>query len=66
MNQILVIHAKHLKERLKHMERQLKDWPGKVDYILEADKDELTDEMLRNYIRSGSELDRMAITTGYA
>ena len=46
MTTVLVIHAKHLTDRLVHMERQLQDWPGDVTYILDDDKDELTDEII--------------------
>ena len=38
MTKILVIHAKHLTERLQHMQRQLQDWPDSVEYITDADK----------------------------
>ena len=46
MEKVIVIHAKHLRERMVHMERQLRDWPGEVVYVTEADKDELTDELI--------------------
>ena len=49
MTTVLVIHAKHLTDRKKHMERQLQSWPGQVEYILDYDKSELTDEVIRTY-----------------
>lgn len=66
MTTILVIHAKHLTERLQHMKRQLKDWPGNVDYILDADKNELTDEIISSYIKPGCELDNKSGATSCA
>ena len=39
-----------------HMERQLRDWPGEVVYVTEADKDELTDELIDSYFVPGCEL----------
>ena len=51
-----MIHAKHLRERMVHMERQLRDWPGEVVYVTEADKDELTDELIDSYFVPGCEL----------
>jgi len=63
---VLVIHAKHLTERRKHMERQLKGWPGRVEYILDYDKDELTDEVMRAYIKPGCELDNRSGATSCA
>ena len=56
MTTVLVIHAKHLTDRLAHMERQLQDWPGDVTYILDDDKDELTDEIINKYFVPGCEL----------
>ena len=56
---VLVIHAKHLTERLQHINQQLKDWPGEIAYILDLDKDELTPEILAQYIKPGSELDKI-------
>ena len=49
MTAVLVIHAKHLTDRLRHMEQQLQGWPGPVEYILDYDKDELTDEVMRAF-----------------
>lgn len=66
MTTILVIHAKHLTERLQHMEQQLKDWPGKVAYILDDDKNELTDELMAAYIKPGCELDNRSGATSCA
>ena len=56
MEKVIVIHAKHLRERMVHMERQLRDWPGEVVYVTEADKDELTDELIDTYFVPGCEL----------
>ena len=56
MEKILVIHAKHLRERMAHMKRQLQDWPERVEYITEADKNELTDELIDTYFVPGCEL----------
>jgi hypothetical protein len=56
MTKVLVIHAKHLTERLAHMERQLRHWPDNVEYILEADKDELTDDLIDHYFVPGCEI----------
>ena len=56
MEKVIVIHAKHLRERMVHMERQLRDWPGEVVYVTEADKDELTDELIDSYFVPGCEL----------
>lgn len=56
MTTVLVIHAKHLTDRLAHMERQLQDWPGDVTYILDDDKNELTDEIINKYFVPGCEL----------
>lgn len=56
MTKILVIHAKHLTARLAHMKRQLQDWPDSVTYMLEADKDELTDDIINHYFVPGCEL----------
>lgn len=56
MTPVLIIHAKHLTDRLRHMEQQMKDWPGKVDYILDYDKSELTDELLAEWFQPGCEL----------
>jgi glycosyl transferase family 25 len=66
MEKVIVIHAKHLRERMVHMERQLRDWPGEVVYVTEADKDELTDEMVRAYIKEGCELDNRSGATSCA
>jgi len=63
---VLVIHAKHLTARRQHMERQLKDWPGRVEYILDYDRDELTDEVIRTYIKPGCELDNRSGATSCA
>lgn len=62
----LVIHAKSLTDRLQHVKQQLKDWPGPVEYILDYDKDELTDEILRRYIQPGCELDNRSGATSCA
>ena len=56
MTKILVIHAKHLTERLQHMQQQLQDWPDGVEYITDADKNELTDELIDTYFVPGCEL----------
>lgn len=56
MTKVLVIHAKHLTERLQHMQQQLQDWPDSVEYITDADKDELTNELIDNYFVPGCEL----------
>jgi len=66
MEKILVIHAKHLTERLAHMQRQLSDWPGEVAYILDADKDELTDALISHYFKKGCELDNKSGATSCA
>lgn len=58
MTTILVIHAKPLTERKAYMEELLKDFTGKVDYILDADRDELTDEMLAEFFKPGCEVDK--------
>lgn len=58
MIKVLVIHAKHLTDRLEHVKRQVRDWKGEVDYILDADKDELTDELLAKYFKPGCEVDK--------
>lgn len=63
MATVLVIHAKQLTDRLKHIEQQLKDWPGQVEYILDCDKNELTDDILRAYIQPGCELDKKTAAT---
>ncbi len=63
---VLVIHAKHLTERFSHMQRQLENWHGKVEYILDIDKDELTDDILREYIKPGCELDNKSGATSCA
>lgn len=63
---VLVIHAKHLTDRLQHINQQLKDWPGDVDYILDLDKDELTPEILAQYIKPGSEIDCIKGSTSCA
>ena len=62
----LVIHAKSLTDRLQHVEQQLKGWPGRIEYILDYDKDELTDEILRRYIQPGCELDNRSGATSCA
>jgi glycosyl transferase family 25 len=56
MTKILVIHAKHLTERLQHMQQQLQDWSDGVEYITDADKNELTDELIDTYFVPGCEL----------
>lgn len=66
MTTVLVIHAKHLTDRKKHMERQLQSWPGQVEYILDYDKSELTDEVIRTYIRPSCELDNKSGATSCA
>lgn len=66
MTKILVIHAKHLTGRLSHMEQQLRDWPGGVTYILDADKDELTDEIVSTFFKKGCELDNKSGATSCA
>jgi glycosyl transferase family 25 len=66
MTTVLVIHAKHLTERLQHIKHQLKDWQGKVEYILDYDKDELTDEVISKYIQPGCELDNKSGATSCA
>ena len=53
---VIVIHAKHLTERKRHMEQQLKDWPGDVEYIEDYDRDELTNEQLATWFQPGCEL----------
>jgi glycosyl transferase family 25 len=63
MTTVLVVHAKHLIERKKHMEQQLQNWPGKVEYILDCDKNELTDDVLKAYIQPGCELDKKSAAT---
>ena len=62
----LVIHAKSLTDRLQHVKQQLKDWPGPVEYILDYDKNELTDDILRRYIQPGCELDNRSGATSCA
>lgn len=66
MTAVLVIHAKHLTDRLRHMEQQLQGWPGPVEYILDYDKDDLTDEVMRAYIQPGCELDNISGATSCA
>ena len=58
MTTILIIHAKPLTERKAYMDHLLKDFTGKVEYILDADRDELTDEMLAEYFKPGCEVDK--------
>ncbi len=66
MTTVLVIHAKHLTDRRQHMEQQLQGWPGKVEYILDYDKSELTNEVIEAYIQSGCELDNRSGATSCA
>ena len=63
---VLVIHAKHLTDRLEHIRQQVKDWKGEVEYILDADKSELTDELLAKYYQPGCELDKKSAATSCA
>ena len=53
MTTVLVIHAKHLTERLQHMQRQLQDWQGDVVYIQDYDKSELSDEIVQTFFKAG-------------
>jgi len=66
MTTVLVIHAKHLTDRKKHMEQQLRNWPGHVEYILDYDKSELTDDVIKTYIQPGCELDNKSGATSCA
>lgn len=66
MTTVLVIHAKHLTERMRHMQQQLHDWPGDVVYIQDYDKGELTDEIIQTYFKAGSELDNKSGATSCA
>ena len=66
MTTALVIHAKHLTSRLQHVSEQLKDWKGPVEYILDYDKNELTDDILRTYIKPECELDNKSGATSCA
>ena len=65
---VLIIHAKKLTDRLLHIENQLKKHLAGYEwqYILDADKDELTEDILRTYIQSGSELDNRSGATSCA
>jgi len=66
MTTVLVIHAKHLTDRKVHMEKQLQSWPGHIEYILDYDKTELTDEVVKAYIQPGCELDNKSGATSCA
>ena len=66
MTTVLVIHAKHLTERMRHMQQQLHDWPGDVVYIQDYDKGELTDEIIQTYFKAGCELDNKSGATSCA
>lgn len=66
MTTVLVIHAKHLADRKKHMEQQLQSWSGHVEYILDYDKSELTDDVIKAYIQPGCELDSKSGATSCA
>lgn len=52
--EVLVIHAKNLKERVTNIEEQLKKLDGKHTLILDGDVSELTDEVLDKYFVPGS------------
>ncbi len=56
MTTALVIHAKHLTDRLRYMQQQLKGWKGEVRYIEDYDKSELTEELLAEWFKPGCEL----------
>ena len=56
MTTILVIHARHLSDRLRYMEQQLKDWPGELEYIVDYDKSDLTEDLLAKWFEPGCEL----------
>ena len=66
MTTVLVIHAKHLTDRLQHMQQQLHDWPGEVEYIQDYDKSELTDDVVQTYFKTGCELDNKSGATSCA
>ena len=66
MTTVLVIHAKHLTERMQHMQRQLQDWQGDVVYIQDYDKSELSDEIVQTFFKAGCELDNKSGATSCA
>ena len=66
MTTVLVIHAKHLTDRLQHMQQQLHAWPGQVEYIQDYDKSELTDDIVHTYFKAGCELDNKSGATSCA
>lgn len=63
---LLIIHAKHLTDRLQHIQQQVKDWNGSVHYILDADKSELTDQLLAQFYKPGCELYNKSAATSCA
>ena len=58
---VLIIHAKKLTDRLPHIENQLKKHLAGYEwqYILDADKEELTEELLDQYFVVGTEMHKM-------
>ena len=55
MTRILVIHAASLKERGEHIDRMLKGMGLEYEFIAEADRDLLTDELMNRYLADGPE-----------
>ncbi|MBE6339725.1 MAG: lipooligosaccharide biosynthesis protein LpsA [Bacteroidales bacterium] len=52
----IVIHARSLTEREKHIRQQLKDWSGDVTFMSDVDKDEITEDILAKYFKPACEL----------
>ena len=63
MTRILVIHAASLKERGEHIDRMLKGMGLEYEFIAEADRDLLTDELMNRYLADGPEKMREKIST---
>ncbi len=55
MVKILVIHAASLKERGEHIDRMLRGMGLDYEFVKEADRDMLTDEVLDRYVADGPE-----------
>lgn len=66
MIKTLVIHAKPLTERLHHMEQQLKGLPMETEYILDGDKDELTQDVIDAYLKKDCEIYKVSGATSCA